>query len=979
MSISDNYVPDVSTGNSVTVAFSGSWNVIASTYFVCQLKNIATGALTDLDVPGTDGTLAFTSSGYTATLNVAPSSAYQIVRSRNITKDQNVPYKTSTGFQGLVEENSFDKITAITQDLQEQINRTLLFPIGTTATGVLPAPIDGYGLIWSGTGGTLRNTASSLAVLETQAAALYAIAADITTVAGISGSVTAVAGNAANINTVAGISGSVTTVAGISGNVTTVAGISADVTAVSTIHANVTTVAGIAASVSTVAGISANVTSVAGNATNINTVATNIASVNSVASSISNVNNVAADLTNINNVAADLTNINLVAADLTNINLVAADLTNIDAVKNNATNINTVAGISANVTTVAGISGNVTTVAGISANVTTVAGISANVTTVATNSTSVNTVATNIASVISAANNIPKANLNASVAPGVGNDNTQGYSAGSLWCDTTHNLVYICTNPATGAAQWNAAFSTSALSGLSDVTISGVANNDILMYSTGSSKWVNHTLASFAAPAGQLSGATLAAGVTASSLTSVGTIGTGVWQGTAVAPTYGGTGIDTHASTGIAQVAAGVWSVSTALASGTTATTQSAGDNSTKVATTAYADAVQSGGTRALSGTDTVVGTDNAKLLTISGTCALALTAAATIGSKFTCFIKNTATTGIQIITITPNGAENLDGANSTLIMLPGEMRSLSCNATAWTTAVIEPFKLNMTTTASPTLPRNGYNGINYSLWGGGGSGGAGATNGGGGGGGGGYNTGTLMNSVLSVASLALTCTIGAGGLSQTSANTAGNVGGQTKIVTGASLQLCSAYGGGGGGGGSLGAGGGGGSIGGGTIGIGQPFSTLGVATNSGVGGNGVTTTFGAAGKGIFGLIPSASGSGLGLSGSGGDYWCGGSGGDVTNKPGGGAYYGGAGGGVAVATTGAVGGNSFFGGAGGGGASNATGGAGGGSVFGGAGGAGGSGGAGTGGSTGGGGGGGAVGTAGSGAGGVGLIVIVGIC
>jgi hypothetical protein len=42
-----------------------------------------------------------------------------------------------------------------------------------------------------------------------------------------------------------------------------------------------------------------------------------------------------------------------------------------------------------------------------------------------------------------------------------------------------------------------------------------------------------------------LSGTTLGSGVTASSLTSVGTIGTGVWQGTAVGVAYGGTGSTT--------------------------------------------------------------------------------------------------------------------------------------------------------------------------------------------------------------------------------------------------------------------------------------------------------------------------------------------------------------------------------------------------------------------------------------------------
>ncbi len=74
----------------------------------------------------------------------------------------------------------------------------------------------------------------------------------------------------------------------------------------------------------------------------------------------------------------------------------------------------------------------------------------------------------------------------------------------------------------------------------------------------------------------------------------------------------GGTGLDTSASTGIAQVAAGTWSISTALANGTTATTQSSADNSTNVATTAYVDSIggawklASGGT--LSAANTVMG-----------------------------------------------------------------------------------------------------------------------------------------------------------------------------------------------------------------------------------------------------------------------------------------------------------------------------------------------------------------------------------
>jgi hypothetical protein len=44
------------------------------------------------------------------------------------------------------------------------------------------------------------------------------------------------------------------------------------------------------------------------------------------------------------------------------------------------------------------------------------------------------------------------------------------------------------------------------------------------------------------APAGTLSGATITSTVTGSSLTSVGTITTGVWHGTAIGAAYGGTG-----------------------------------------------------------------------------------------------------------------------------------------------------------------------------------------------------------------------------------------------------------------------------------------------------------------------------------------------------------------------------------------------------------------------------------------------------
>ena len=72
-------------------------------------------------------------------------------------------------------------------------------------------------------------------------------------------------------------------------------------------------------------------------------------------------------------------------------------------------------------------------------------------------------------------------------------------------------------------------------------------------------------------------------------------------SGLTIGTVYGGTNADSSGSTGVAQVSSGTWSFSTALANGTTATTQSASDNSTKVATTAY---VTTGITNALNGLD---------------------------------------------------------------------------------------------------------------------------------------------------------------------------------------------------------------------------------------------------------------------------------------------------------------------------------------------------------------------------------------
>lgn len=75
------------------------------------------------------------------------------------------------------------------------------------------------------------------------------------------------------------------------------------------------------------------------------------------------------------------------------------------------------------------------------------------------------------------------------------------------------------------------------------------AASDALIWTPGSGPGCNSSITANSVPAANLTGTTLASNVVTSSLTTVGTIGTGTWQGTIVAPAYGGTGVNNGSST----------------------------------------------------------------------------------------------------------------------------------------------------------------------------------------------------------------------------------------------------------------------------------------------------------------------------------------------------------------------------------------------------------------------------------------------
>ena len=353
------------------------------------------------------------------------------------------------------------------------------------------------------------------------------IATEITTVAGSISNVNTVAGSISNVNAVAGNATNINAVAADATDIGAVAGketeigrlgtadavadmntlgttaIVSDMDTLADISSNITTVAGVSANVTTVAGIASNVTTVAGNNSNITTVAGNNSNITAVADNSTNINAVAADATDIGAVAGKATEIGRLGtadavADLAILGTtdVVSDLNTL-ATSAIVSDMDTLADISSNISTVAGVASNVTTVAGISSNVTTVANNNSNVTSVGGSISNVNTVASNISSV----NDFADKYRIASSAPSSDNND------GDLYYNTATNTLYVYDG-----SSWQA--------GVTD--ISGLTTDAEL------ASWAGTT-----------------------NLTTLGTIGTGTWQGTAI-----GSGYIATDAVGVAQLSA---------------------------------------------------------------------------------------------------------------------------------------------------------------------------------------------------------------------------------------------------------------------------------------------------------------------------------------------------------------------------------------------------------------------------------------
>jgi len=149
-------------------AFPFPYGFFAKTDLEVKLYNIATQVETtlthigDYTIAGTldaDGNEIF-SLGGTVTVIAAVSAAYKIIIKRTMALTQETDFPPNSAFPEQDIEDALDKVTMITQQLMEMINRCI--KLDTTQTSVdvnLPIPIAGYAIGWNPTADGLVNLA----------------------------------------------------------------------------------------------------------------------------------------------------------------------------------------------------------------------------------------------------------------------------------------------------------------------------------------------------------------------------------------------------------------------------------------------------------------------------------------------------------------------------------------------------------------------------------------------------------------------------------------------------------------------------------------------------------------------------------------------------------------------------------------------------------------------------------------------------
>lgn len=215
------------TGNAVTTAFSFPYRFLENADLLVTITTPA--GVTTTQVLGTDYTVtgADLDAGGTVTMTDPPATGELLTIRRVLDLTQETDYQSGDPFPAESHERALDKLTMVTQQLQEQLTRTLQLPPESNAD---TSAID-------------VEAVEVVAGIAADVSAVAAVDTEVAAVAGIDTEVVAVAGNSANIATVAADSAAINTAAT---NIAAIIAAPGAATTASTAATTATTQAGIA-------------------------------------------------------------------------------------------------------------------------------------------------------------------------------------------------------------------------------------------------------------------------------------------------------------------------------------------------------------------------------------------------------------------------------------------------------------------------------------------------------------------------------------------------------------------------------------------------------------------------------------------------------------------------------------------------------------------------------------------------------------
>lgn len=148
-------------GNGVTDTFAFNARIFSVNDIAVQIITRATDVLVETLTITTDYTVTINGDETASVVVVAgkiPSALQDIQIIRQLPKTQTADLPTGTVFPAVTVENGLDKVTAIAQDLSEQVDRAIKLPETSSLSNVeLPAPTASNVIGWNATGDNLAN------------------------------------------------------------------------------------------------------------------------------------------------------------------------------------------------------------------------------------------------------------------------------------------------------------------------------------------------------------------------------------------------------------------------------------------------------------------------------------------------------------------------------------------------------------------------------------------------------------------------------------------------------------------------------------------------------------------------------------------------------------------------------------------------------------------------------------------------------